>query len=417
MISKERLAEQLARMGAITSSERGITRLAFTDADWEGRAYLRSLMEAAGLTVREDAFGNLIGRREGTHPDLPPVLCGSHGDSVPEGGNYDGVCGILSAIELARSMEEEHFANERPYEVMLFMCEESSRFGAATLGSRAMCGELTEEDLHRYRDKDGHALWDVLKARGLAPERIAAAQYEGRPAAYFELHIEQGRVLEHEGKPIGVVTGIAAPARCRLHIAGQADHSGATPMDLRHDGLAMAAEIILAVEAEGKRHRDPPVVATASTIEVKPNALNVVPGEVVLGLDLRSISAEARKEAEEQILADVRAISRRRHIPYAVEDLGREDPVPLRQDVVEFLLACTKAEGLSAMALPSGAGHDAMHWGRICPTGMLFIPCRGGVSHRAEEYAELADIANGARVLERAVRAVLQREVSLGGEP
>ncbi len=414
MISKERLAAQLAHMATITSSERGITRLAFTDADWEGRAYLMSLMKEAGLAVRQDAFGNVIGRREGTRPDLTPVLCGSHGDSVPEGGNYDGICGILCAIELARSMEEEDFANERPYEAVLFMCEESSRFSVATLGSRAMCGELTEEDLHTYHDKEGNTLFDVLKERGLSPERIKEAKYDQVPAAYFEMHIEQGRVLEHEKKKAGVVTGIAAPTRFRLHIHGHADHSGAAPMYLRHDGLAMAAEIILAVETEGRRHENPPVVATASTIEIRPNALNVVPGEVVLGVDVRSISASAKDEAVTHILAAAEEAGRRRDIPFTVEPMGREAPVPLRQDVTDFLMTCCREEGLSAMKLPSGAGHDAMHWGRICPVGMLFIPCRNGVSHSADEYAELDDIVSGTRVMERAVRKALSAEFHFG---
>ena len=410
MISTERLGAQLAHLGRITAPGRGVTRLAFTDSDWEGRAYVMSLMKEAGLSLRVDAFGNVVGRREGTRPELAPVLCGSHADTVPEGGRFDGACGTLAAIEIARSMEEEGWRNERPYEAVLFLCEESSRFGAGTLGSRAMCGELSLPDLLSLHDREGRALYDVLKARGLDPDHVAEAKYKGKPAAFFEMHIEQGRVLEHEGKKAGVVTGIAAPTRLRFRLHGHPDHSGAAPMHLRHDGLALAAEIILAAEREAKAHSDPPVVATVGTLRVRPNAMNVVPGEVTMGLDVRSISSAAKDEAVAHILAAAEAAGRRRGIPYDIEPICREEPAPIRRDVADLLMACCEEEGLSAMRLPSGAGHDAMHWAAVCPTGMLFLPCRDGASHCAEEHAELEDIAGAARALERAVRKVLRAD-------
>lgn len=410
MISIQRFTERLSRLRTITAPGRGITRLAFTDEDWAGRAYMISLMKEAGLAVREDAFGNVIGRREGTRPDLAPVLCGSHGDSVPEGGNFDGICGTLAAIELAQSMQEDGWQNERPYEAVLFMCEESSRFGAATLGSRAMCGELSPRDLLTYHDKEGRALYDVLKRRGLDPDHIERAKYPVRPAAFFEMHIEQGRVLEHERKKAGVVTGIAAPTRLRFRIHGHPDHSGAAPMTLRHDGLAAAAELILAVERIARSHADPPVVGTASTLRLRPNAINVVPGEVTLGVDIRSISAGAKADTVRRVLDEAEAIGARRQVPFDVDWMSDERPVPIRRDVVDFLMDCCAAEGLPAMTLPSGAGHDAMHWAERCPTGMLFLPCRGGVSHNPDEYAEVEDIAGAARVLERAVRQALRAD-------
>lgn len=416
MISMERFRERLARLRTITAPGEGVTRLAFTDSDWEGRAYFISLMKEAGLSVREDAFGNVIGRREGTRPDLAPVLCGSHGDSVPEGGNFDGVCGVLCAIEIAQSMAEDGWRNERPYEAALFMCEESSRFGAATLGSRAMCGMLSPADLLTYHDRDGRALYDVLKARGLDPDHVEDAKYRVRPAAYFEMHIEQGRVLEHEGKKAGVVTGIAAPTRLRFRIHGKQDHSGAAPMRLRHDGLAAAAELILAVERIARSHADPPVVSTAGTLRLKPNAINVVPGEVTLGVDIRSISAAAKADAVRAVLAEAGVIAKRRGVPFEVETVCDETPAPLRREMVDFLCACCAEEGLPYMTLPSGAGHDAMHWADVCPTGMLFLPCRDGVSHNPREWAELEDIAGAARVMERAVRRALRAGFSLEGD-
>lgn len=404
MINKTRLAERFRHMQTLTAPGKGINRLAFTDADWEGRAYLTSLMKEAGLSIRVDAFGNVIGHRKGADDSLPAVMCGSHGDSVPEGGNYDGVTGILGAIEVAQSMEDDHFQNERPFEVVLFMSEESSRFSHATLGSRAMRGDISESDLHTYKDKNGETLYDVLKGRGLDPDHLASAVYKKQLAAFFEIHIEQGKVLEHEGIQIGVVTGIAAPTRMKLHIHGSADHSGATPMPLRHDGLAAASEIILAVEKEASAHKDPPVVGTVGTIQIHPNAMNVVPGEVEIGVDIRSIDKKAKADTVAAILEDAEEITKRRGIALDVERLSDETPVPLRKEMVQFLQKCCKENGYTAKAMPSGAGHDAMHWADYTPTGMLFLPCKNGVSHNPAEYADMDDITHTVKVLETAIR-------------
>ena len=218
--------------------------------------------------------------------------------------------------------------------MMLFMCEESSRFGAATLGSRAMCGELTLSDLFKYHDREGRALYDVLKKRGLDPDHVEDAYYKEPPAAFFEVHIEQGRVLEHEKKQLGVVTGIAAPTRLRISIRGTAAHSG------------------------GLRHTDPMVVATVSTIRNKPNVINVVPGEVTLGVDVRSISREAKHEAAEHIMSTAKEVCRKRGVGCECTIVSDEEPAPIRKSVIDFLGRCCMEEGRDWMRLPSGAGHD-----------------------------------------------------------
>ena len=228
MISKQRLQQQLVALNEITTPGRGINRLAFTDADWRGRSYLMGLMREADMELREDAFGNVIGHVQGADESLPAVMSGSHGDSVPEGGNFDGIVGILAAIETVRSMREDGFTPKRPLEVVLFLCEELSRFSAAMLGSRAMRGELSQEDLVRLHNKEGHTLYEVLKGRGLDPDHIESARYTKPLRAFLELHIEQGKVLEHEGLPIGLVTGIAAPTREMLQAAGRFLCSSAT---------------------------------------------------------------------------------------------------------------------------------------------------------------------------------------------
>lgn len=413
MINKTRLAERFRHMQTLTAPGKGINRLAFTDADWEGRAYLTSLMKEAGLSIHVDAFGNVIGHRKGADDSLPAVMCGSHGDSVPEGGNYDGVTGILGAIEVAQSMEDDHFQNERPFEVVLFMSEESSRFSRATLGSRAMRGEISDDDLHTYKDKQGESLYDVLKGRGLDPDHLADAVYKKPLAAFFEIHIEQGKVLEHEGLQIGVVTGIAAPTRLRLHLHGSADHSGATPMNLRHDGLAAASEIILSVEKEASAHKDPPVVGTVGTIQIHPNAMNVVPGEVEIGIDMRSIDKKAKEDTVAAILNDAEEITKRRGISFDVEHLSDETPVPLRKEMVHFLESCCEENGYTYKAMPSGAGHDAMHWADYTPTGMLFLPCKNGVSHNPAEYADMDDITHTVKTLETAIRKATEKSWKL----
>lgn len=413
MINTERLAARFAHMKTLTAPGKGINRLAFTDADWAGRAYLVSLMKEAGLSIHMDPFGNIIGHRAGRDESLPAVMCGSHADSVPEGGNYDGVTGILGAIEVAQSMKDDDFPNDRPLDVVLFACEESSRFSRATLGSRAMRGELSLADLHAYKDKEGTSLYDILKSRDLDPDHIGEAVYKKPLAAFFEIHIEQGKVLEHDHLQIGVVTGIAAPTRMKLHIHGSADHSGATPMTLRHDGLAAAAEIILAVERTAAVHTDPPVVGTVGTIAIHPNAMNVVPGEVTLGIDVRSIDAAAKADTADTIERAAKAICDSRGISMDVERLSDENPVPLRPEMTDFLAHCCEAEGLTYKKMPSGAGHDAMHWADYCPTGMLFLPCQNGVSHNPAEFAKMEDIANTVKVLERAIRMASGKDFAI----
>lgn len=413
MISSQRLKEQLAHLQTLTTPEgKGINRLAFSDTDWQGRAYLMSLMREAGLFLRTDAFGNVIGHRAGKNEALPAIMCGSHGDSVPEGGNYDGIVGILAGIEVARSMQEDGFINDRPLEIVLFMCEESSRFNSATLGSKAMRGHLAEQDLRRLRDKKGNTLYDVLKERDLKPEQLASAFYTGPLTAFLEIHIEQGKVLEHEQLQLGVVTGIAAPTRLKIHFHGNADHSGATPMHLRHDGLCAAAETILAVEriASVPTPETSSVVGTVGVVEATPGALNVVPGEVTIGIDIRSISPEKKEAAAKAVREQTEKICRQRNIPYTIEELNDDPPVKLDPRMVEFLSQCCREQGKRYKQMPSGAGHDAMHWAGYTPTGMLFLPCKNGISHNPAESATLEDITGATQVLDQAIRKLCGRE-------
>ena len=404
MIQKERLAKDFEAMARLTDVGDGINRLAFTDADWAGRQYIVDRMIDAGLTVEADGFGNVIGYKAGKNPDLPVVMVGSHTDSVPNGGNYDGVVGVLSAIEAVRSMTEDNVEHDHTIAVVDFMCEESSRFGAATLGSKAMRGELTLDDLYRLVDKKGISIYEALQSRNLNPDGIETMEYTRPVKAFIEIHIEQGKVLEHEQKKIGIVTGIAAPERFYVTIRGNADHSGATPMKLRHDALCGASKIILGIEEIASMQEEPPVVGTVGVIEVIPGAMNVIPGAVKLGVDIRSISKVARDSVVTLIKEFIDVICEKRGLSYTIEPIAQDHPVTMHPAMIREIEGAVKAVDVEYMTMPSGAGHDAMHWADVVPTGMIFIPCREGISHNPADFADMADILTGAKVLDTVLR-------------
>ena len=406
MIQKERLQKDFDAMAQLTGLGEGINRLAFTDADWEGRQYIIDRMTDAGLDVEIDEFGNVVGYKVGTNPDLPVVMVGSHTDSVPNGGNYDGVVGVLSAIEVVRSIIDDGFEHDHTIAVVDFMCEESSRFGAATLGSKAMRGKLTLNDLHRLVDKQGVSLYDSLKERKLHPDAIESMAYNRPVKAFIEMHIEQGKVLEHEQKQIGIVSGIAAPERFYVTIRGNADHSGATPMNLRHDALCGASKIILGIEEIASMQEEPPVVGTVGVVEVTPGAMNVIPGAVKLGVDIRSISKVARDSVVFLIKELIDVIAEKRGLSYTIEPIAQDHPVAMHPAMIREIEETVKSVGVDYMTMQSGAGHDAMHWADVVPTGMIFIPCREGISHNPAEFAAMNDIVVGAEVLENVIKNI-----------
>lgn len=413
MISPHRLETMLEAMRHRSGPGEGAHRLAFTDMDWEGRSYIIDRMKELGLTVRTDAFGNVIGRWEGLDSTLPAVAFGSHCDSVPNGGHFDGVFGVVGALEVVASLQEEGFQPEHPLEVILFMCEESSRFGSATLGSKAMRGLLSHEELHRLQDENGHSLYDVLLDRGLQPDDLPSAHYKDPVKAFLELHIEQGKVLEQQQQSIGIVTGIAAAERLQVTIQGQADHSGATPMGGRRDALCGAAEIILAVEHIGNSYTDIPIVATSSTIQALPGAINVIPGEVHLGIDLRSIDLPTRQQANKDIREAIAHISETRQLTMHIDNSISDVPVRMHPSIMNLIESTTRNLGYAYCYLPSGAGHDAMHWPATTPTGMIFVPCRDGISHSPQEFAHLEDLVKGAEVLRAVVQQLAKKDTIL----
>jgi len=413
MIQRERLVKDFEAMAQLTAPGEGINRLAFTDADWAGRQYIIDRMIDAGLSVEIDDFGNIIGYKIGKKPDLPVVMVGSHTDSVPNGGNYDGVVGVLSAIEVIRSMIDDGYEHDHTIAVVSFMCEESGRFGNATLGSKAMRGELTLQDLHHLVDKQGISLYEALKGRNLNPDGIETMAYKRPVKSFTEIHIEQGKVLEHEQKTIGIVTGIAAPERFYVTIRGNADHSGATPMNLRHDALCGASKIILGIEEIASMQEEPPVVGTVGVVEVTPGAMNVIPGAVKLGVDIRSISKAARDSVVTLVKEFIDITAEKRGLSYTIETIAQDQPVEMHPAMIREIEEAVKSVGVEYMTMPSGAGHDAMHWAEVVPTGMIFIPCRDGISHNPAEFAEMDDIVTGAAVLDKVLRKLSLEETKL----
>ncbi|MBO8140882.1 MAG: M20 family metallo-hydrolase [Firmicutes bacterium] len=410
-VVEDRLLEQLLRINSIGATlEGGVTRLGYSAEEEEAVALVEGWMRELGLDVRRDAAGNLYGRRSG-RADGPAVLTGSHLDSVPNGGKYDGAVGVLCALETARRLVEEDILTEHPVEVVVFRCEESSRFGAATLGSRAVAGTLSVEDLHRLRDAAGTTVAQAMQALGLDPRRVSEARRDPSSIrAFVEVHVEQGTVLETEGCPIGVVTHIAAPTRYRVRVSGEAAHSGATPMDRRRDALAAAAEIVLAVEQAAREESPNGTVGTVGVLTVRPGAMNVVPGDAEMGIDIRSIDGASKARAVARVLAAMDDVARRRGVKITRELLVEEEPAAMHPLVLEGIERAARDAGLNARPMASPAGHDAMHMARIAPAGMVFLPSRDGASHNPLEYTDIEDVAAGAEVLFRTVCRLAKAE-------
>lgn len=390
--------EELASIGGTVNG--GTTRLAYTLEDQQAKKYVEKLMLQAGMTVRYDSIGNLFGIYPGTEPDLPAVLMGSHLDTVPEGGKYDGIAGVLIAIELVRSFFVSKVKLKRSLVVVVFADEEGARFGGSLLGSRAATGMLTPEWLERS-DSEGVKLKEALSRLGFSSTNLEEIKFKpDEYLAYLELHIEQGRVLEKSACPVGVVTGISAPFQFWAVLDGRADHAGATPMGERKDALAAAAELILAVEAISTPTEEGQVtVGTIGSVSVCPNGLNVIPGKVKLSIDIRDVNLETRNRVVEAIKQAGKEIAQKRDVKINFEDAMAVEPVKLDRDLINLLETNCRELDLRYRRIVSGAGHDAMLMAKIMPAAMIFIRCRDGISHNPDEYVERDDLYLGAKLL------------------
>jgi len=400
-VNGERLSRQLAELAAFgRNADGGIDRVAYSDADRAAREFVLGLMREAGLAVRIDTAGNLLGRREGRERNLPPILCGSHIDSVPAGGNYDGPVGSLAAIEVARALGEQRVATRHPLEVVIFQNEENGK-----VGSRAMRGEDPAAYLEQATHS-GKTVREGIRFIGGDPDRLALARRPpGSVAAYVELHIEQGGVLEREGIPIGVVEGIVGIKRWAVTVDGFANHAGTTPMDQRQDALLAAARFIdlvprIVTSVPGAQ------VATVGSIAAEPGAANVIAGRARLTLEMRDLEMAKVEALFEEIRIAADGIGEASGTRFAFEEIYRTEPARADPRVRAIIAGAATALGLESLSLPSGAGHDAQEMARLAPMGMIFVPSRGGISHSPREFTDPQQIANGADVLLRTVLAL-----------
>jgi beta-ureidopropionase / N-carbamoyl-L-amino-acid hydrolase len=394
-IDRARLAASMDALGRIGETPRGgLTRLALSDEDRLGRDLLVRWMKEAGLAVSVDQMGNIFGIRGGMET-LAPVLMGSHADSVPTGGKYDGQLGVLCALEVLRSLDDRRARTRHPVGMVIFTNEEGARFQPAMIGSGVMAGKIPLEDAYNTRDRDGKRLGDELERIGyLGPEPCIP-----RPLrAYLELHIEQGPILEEEGLPVGVVEGIVAIAWSRLTLVGVQDHAGPTPMRIRHDALVAAAEVVRGIR-EIPRRVGGDLVSTVGRLDVSPNIPNAIPGRVSLSIDLRGPDEADLTRALGMVDRVVKDAARREDVTYTLEHYWRVPRTDFDPTVVSMVERAARALRCGHRRILSGAGHDAQYMATICPTGMIFVPSRAGRSHCEEEFTPLDDIEHGANTL------------------
>ena len=371
----------------------------YTPGYSEATELVAALMRAAGLDVRQDSVGNLFGRWPGTDPDAPRVLTGSHFDTTLNAGKYDGVLGVLGAIDAVRRLQARGVQPRRTIEIVGFAGEEP-RFGAGCIGSRAMVGQLTREDLDTMRDREGISIAEAMRAVGLDPDRLREAVLDHENVhVLVELHIEQGAVLEHDGITIGVVEHIAAPHDLRVTITGSARHSGSTPMGLRRDALTAASEVVLAVERLASESRSGATVGTVGVLDVRPGAVNVIPGQVRMDVDIRDSDLEARTEVVDATLAVLDEVASRRGLEYTVSTIARDVPADCDPRIVEAVRDTCAELDLRFRGITSGAYHDAMVLGAKVPIGMIFVPSVNGLSHHPDEYTAPEDLDRGVDVL------------------
>jgi N-carbamoyl-L-amino-acid hydrolase len=393
-VDGDRLNARLSRLARFGANDAGgIDRVAFSDADVEARAWVAELMRGAGLDVSVDVAGNLWGVRPGTEPDSPPLVLGSHIDSVPEGGNYDGQLGSMAAVEVAATLADAGRSTRHPVHFVIFPNEEGGK-----TGSRALAGKVRPEEMDIVT-ASGFTIGEGLRRIGGDPDRLAeAVRPAGSIAAFLELHIEQGAELERLGVDIGVVEGIVGIMRWNVTVEGAANHAGTTPMDQRHDAMVAAARFVDMVYTT-VRSWPGTQVATVGRLVAEPGVPNVIPGRVTLSLEVRDLSMDKIQEVFRQLEGRATEIGRATGTSFSFERFYLSEAAPTAPHVRDVVEATARSLGLSTRRMPSGAGHDAQSMAHIGPVGMIFVPSAKGISHAPEEYTAPRDVTNGANVL------------------
>jgi ureidoglycolate amidohydrolase len=399
-IDQERLSSEIERLAAISDAEPpAVTRIVFTPTDLKARAWMIARCEEAGLAVRQDAIGNIFARWNGADPAAPAIGTGSHIDAIPNAGKYDGVVGVLGGLEAIRALQRSGFRPKNSIELLVFATEEPTRFGIGCLGSRLLSGTLSAEAAAKLKDRDGETVDEVRRRAGLDGNLQDVKLPSGYYKAFVELHIEQGPLLERAKISLGIVKSIAAPASLRISIEGAGGHAGGVLMPDRKDALCAASELILAVENAARSSGAVDTVATVGVCDVFPSAVNSIPSRVGITLDIRDTDLARRDRAMQTIERASQTISAKRQVSIQSELLNADAPANCAPEVRGALADSCRQHGFAFLEMVSRAYHDSLFISRIAPTGMLFIPCRNGYSHRPDEYAAPEDIARGALVL------------------
>jgi allantoate deiminase len=408
-INGERLKrhlEELAEIGKI--GETGVCRLAHSKEDRKAVEVVKGWMEEAGLTTKIDGFGNLIGRIEGSQPEKPILILGSHIDSQPYGGRFDGTAGALGAIEVVHSMKENGITPQRTIEVICFSDEEGCRFNKGIFGVRGLAGMLEEGELDR-KDKQGVTRREALKEFGVAPDVTQSPVYQkGDIAAFLELHIEQGPVLEQKKKPVGIVSGISGPIWLTVMLEGFAGHAGSVPMPMRQDALLGASDIIRKFDDLVKKEGTETTVGTVGSIQVFPNSRNIIAEKVEFTVDLRDINLKARTRLEEKMYNIIEESAAEYKLKYEIKEDTRSEPRYCADWIKDIMKEEDGKLGLDSPTLMSGPFHDALIMSYISDYGMIFVRCEKGISHNPLEFAEMEDIEKGVQLLYRTAVRISQ---------
>jgi len=399
-INKKRLETRintLAEIGKI--SETGVCRLALSKEDKQAVETVKAWMEEAGLSARIDDFGNLIGRLEGKDPSSPILMIGSHIDSQPYGGRFDGVIGVLGALEVVQTMREKSIVPETPIEVVAFCDEEGCRFNKGLFGVRGILGKLEKGELDR-KDKNGVTRREALAEFGCDLNRLKESEYkEGSIGAFLELHIEQGPILEAKDAPVGIVTGISGPLWLTVELEGFAGHAGSVPMTMRQDALVGAAKVIVALNELASQDPSAPTVGTVGSLQVFPDSRNIIPERVSFTIDLRDIDLSRRQAIEAELRAKIEEITETHGLRCSISEDTNSEPRYCSERLMNIMREQSKKLNLTPIELMSGPFHDALAMSYACEYGMIFVRCKDGISHNPKEFSTLEDIALGTELL------------------
>lgn len=409
----QRIRNELEKLSTFNSEKNqpGVTRMLFTEEELQARDYIKELMLHAGMTVEEDAIGNIYGTLAGSEPELAPVWSGSHIDTVKNAGNFDGMAGVIAALEACRMIRETKVSHKRNIQVIVFTSEEPTRFGMGCIGSRAMAGRLSLEDTKTVYDDDGISLYEELERLGYTKKKFDTVRKKtGDVFASVELHIEQAPVLEQLGIPIGIVDGICAPSYIHVCVEGEQKHAGSTPMNVRKDPMTASAEIILQTESLARAYGTTYSVATVGKLEVFPNASNVIPGKVSFTIDIRDVDESTKQEITERICTFMDTVAKMRgvNVRYSVDT----DDIPHRSDerISSVVEKICREMNIPCHRMISGAYHDSLLVAEFAPVSMIFVPSEKGISHDPGEYTRIEDIAVGTNVLCNALIELSNKE-------